>query len=251
MNNLPVATTDLTPKQDAFARYYVEHGSIADAYRSAYDVQPGTTSQTIRGNGHRILNHPRVAAFVRALRAELTASTLMSTNELISDLEAMANADVNELMTLTVVNCRHCRGVGHAYQWVDATEWAMAAAAAHDSRTPLPSDAGGYGFKSTLEPLDDCPHCAGAGVNVVRLANTADVTPGARKLYRGIELYPDGSVKKILLNDPLAARIELHRVRGLHIDRSVNLNVSASMPAVASDAAALLEAYNLSRVVNP
>ena len=46
--------------------------------------------------------------------------------------------------------------------------------------------------------------------------------PGARRLLRGIELFPDGSVKRLLLHDQTALRIELHKLRGLHVDRSVS-----------------------------
>lgn len=233
------AVPDLTVKQDAFARHYVEFGSVADAYRSAYDVAPTTTSQTARTNGHRVLNHPKVQARVRALRAELAATSLMSTNELIADLESMATADVNELMCVTVVGCRWCWGEGHGYQWRNEAELQAAvehhiASLATPKPEPMPDARGLFGYRPDRDPNPECPRCDGVGVNVVRLTNTADVSPGARKLYRGVELYPDGTVKKILLNDPLAARMELHRVRGMHVDRSINLNANVTVPPLAS-----------------
>ena len=167
----------------------------------------------------------------------------MSTSQLIADLEAMALADVNEIMTVCVVNCRHCWGKGGAYQWRDAAELCQALDAAMRSKgaIPIPSPAGVFGFNGAREPNPDCSRCDGVGVNVVRLADTANVSPGARKLYRGVELYESGQVKRVLLNDPLAARMELHRVRGLHIDRSLNLNANVDLkPATRDEAMALL-----------
>lgn len=63
--------------------------------------------------------------------------------------------------------------------------------------------------------------------------STADVSPGARRLIRGVELFPDGSVKRLLLHDQTALRVELHKLRGLHVERveSKNLNVSITASA--------------------
>lgn len=248
----PALVTDLTGKQEAFAQLYVDSGNAAEAYRFAYDVADSTAAATVRNNGYKTLAHPKVQARIRALRAELCARSLMSKEELIADLEAMANADINELMALTVVGCRHCHGEAHGYQWRDEAELARAvdaymAALGTPKPLPLPDMAGGFGYKPDRAPNPDCPRCDGAGVTVVRLSNTADVSPGARKLYRGIELYQDGTVRKVLLNDPLAARIELHRVKGMHIDRSINLNATISVPALkdvsTDEALAILESF--------
>ena len=248
----PVLVTDLTQKQEMFAQLYIESGNAPEAYRLAYDVADSTSAATVRSNGYKILAHPKVQARVRAVRAELCARSLMSKEELIADLEAMANADINELMAVTVVNCRHCFGVGHNYQWRDEAELARAvdaymAALGTPKPLPTPNMDGGFGFRPDRAANPDCPRCDGIGVTVVRLSNTADVSPGARKLYRGIELYQDGTVRKVLLNDPLAARIELHRVKGMHIDRSINLNATISVPALkdvsTDEALAILESF--------
>lgn len=229
-----VADSALSPKQEAFAQHYVEFGSLLDAYRSAYSVST-TNPHTARNNGYKVLNHPRVAARIRELRGALCERSLMSTGELIADLEAMVTADVNELMSIDYANCRRCHGTAHSYQWRDEAEHTVALAQYLDSQgsprpLPEPDNSGGYGFDPHRAPHPDCPHCEGQGVQRVRIANTADVSPGARKLYRGVELYESGQVKRILLNDPMSARIELHRLRGMHVDRSVSVNVNANIP---------------------
>jgi len=57
----PLTVSRLTPKQEAFCQHYIRYGSVADAYRSAYDAATAR-SQTARRNGHKLLTHPRVAA---------------------------------------------------------------------------------------------------------------------------------------------------------------------------------------------
>jgi hypothetical protein len=69
----------------------------------------------------------------------------------------------------------------------------------------------------------------------VKFTSTADASPGARRLLRGIELFPDGRVKRLLLHDQVALRIELHRLRGLHVDRSISLNLNADLKPLKRD----------------
>jgi hypothetical protein len=111
----------------------------------------------------------------------------------------MATADVNELVRLDVGSCEQCWGED-----------------ADRSRDPNP----------------DCAGCHGAGKPRVKFASTADVSPGARRLLRGVELFPDGKIKRLLFHDQTALRIELHRLRGLHIERSINVNATVNVPAL-------------------
>jgi phage terminase small subunit len=222
---------DLTPRQENFARLYAETGVALGAYTTAYDCE-GSSRATARVNAFRLLRNPRIAARVRALQEAAAERSLRSTAGLIHDLEAMVECDPNELMRVDVGPCRRCYGVGGLYQWRDLTEYLDAMTQALDAKAALPSDAGGYGYRMDAEPNPACNHCGGSGVPRVAFSNTADVSPGARKLLKGIELFPDGTVKRVLLHDQSALRIELHRLRGLHIERSVSLNATVNVPAL-------------------
>src|SRR5688572_9993360 len=136
---------DLTSKQELFARAYAQGCSVAEAYRFAYDVGDDTAPATIRNNGYKVLNHPRVATRVRELLEAAGARTVQSTGYLIRELEEMVAADLNELMQLVVGACRHCYGDGHKYQWRNEDEYTDACVKALDARESPPSDAGGYG----------------------------------------------------------------------------------------------------------
>lgn len=229
----------LTVRQERFAQLFIETGVAIEAYAAAYCCD-GSSRNTIRVNAFRLLRQPKIAARVRELQDAIAGRSLRSTAGLVRDLEAMVEADPNELVRLDVGACRRCWGDGGGYQWRDAAELAAATGryeAALESSKPLPAPAdasGGFGYRAERESNPECDHCGGAGRPRVKFASTADVSPGARRLLRGIELFPDGAVKRLLLHDQMAARIELHRLRGLHIDRSITLNATVSVPALST-----------------
>jgi phage terminase small subunit len=220
--HVPAASAKLTGRQENFARIYAETGVPLDAYATAYDCE-GSSRATVRVNAFRLLRNPRVATRIRELQDAAAERSLRSTAALIHDLEAIVDTDPNELVRLDVGPCRHCHGVGGQYQWRDLAEYLDAMTQAVDEDKPMPSDAGGYGYRMDAQANPECNECGGAGKPHVVFNSTADVSPGARKLLRGIELFPDGTVKRVLLHDQMAARIELHRLRGLHVDRSVSV----------------------------
>lgn len=224
-------TSGLTGRQENFARAFSECGVALDAYKAAYESD-GSSRATARVNAYRMLKNPKVAARVRELQDTAAQRSGRSAAALIAELEEMVSADLNELIQLVVGACRHCWGEHGAYEWRDDAEYARACDEALAGGQPLPSMAGGFGYQFERDPNAECGHCDGAGIQRVRLTNTADLSPGVRRLFRGIELFPDGSIKRVLLHDQMQARIELHRLRGLHIERSVSVTAHVPIPAL-------------------
>jgi phage terminase small subunit len=220
----------LTPRQEAFALAYATTGIAIESYLTAYNAE-GSSRATLRVNAHRLLHSPRVASRIRELQDAAGARALRSTQALVADLEEAVDADPNELLTVWVGSCRYCHGEGHRYQWVDAAEYCNALDAAERAHAVVPDFEGGVGYDFHREPAPDCPSCSGVGINKVRLHTSGEVSPGARRLLRGVELHPDGSLKRLHLHDQMAMRTELHKLRGLHVDRSLNVNVNANVPA--------------------
>ena len=54
-------------------------------------------------------------------------------------------------------------------------------------------------------------------------------------MFKGLEFFPDGGIKRVLLHDAAQLRIELHKLKGLHVDRSVNLNLNAEIKPLRDD----------------
>jgi phage terminase small subunit len=220
----------LTPRQSTFADLYAATGAIVDSYKAAYGCE-GSSLATVRVNASRLLSHPKVAARIRELQEAAGALTLRSTQDLVADLEAVAYADIGELMAVWNGCCRRCWGTGGAYQWASGDAYALAAEAAVAKGEPVPGCEGGFGFDAGREPNPDCEHCNGLGVARVRYNSTALASPAARRLVRGIETWPDGTLKRLHVADQTAMRAELHKLRGLHVDRSLSLNLHATIPA--------------------
>lgn len=221
----------LTPRQERFAVAVASGLPDVEAYESAYNAT-GSSRGTLRVNAHRTRNHPRVAARIRALIDAAGARSLRDTQGLIADLEEAVEADPNELLTVWVGACRYCHGHEHRYQFIDGAEMCTAIEDAARMGKPVPDIEGGVGYDFHREPIATCPSCNGVGINKVRLQSSGEVSPGARRLLRGVELHPDGSLKRLHLHDQMAMRTELHKLRGLHVDRSLNLNVNANVPAL-------------------
>ncbi|MGH8132882.1 MAG: terminase small subunit [Steroidobacteraceae bacterium] len=193
----PAKPAELSARQERFCELYAAGQAATDAYEAAYC---SSSRMVARTNAIRLLRNPKVTQRVAELQNAAASLSMRSTAVLIRELEEMCTAEVAELMRLDVHACRRCWGKGQN----------------HREREPNP----------------ECRSCDGAGLARVKFASTADVSPGARRLLRGIELFPDGSVKRVLLHDQAQLRIELHRLRGLHVDRSLTVNVNANVPAL-------------------
>lgn len=209
-SGLPV----LTPSQEAFAVHFATFGVAEDAYRHAYSTTT-TRRASVQHAAWQTLHNPKVAARITALRNAAAANELATRESLIADLEAMVNVDTNELMQLRVVPCPAC--------WPTPDAWLAAAAAALDAgKEATPED----------EPNPHCKVCVGAGRNVGQLTSTADLSLPARRMFKGLEFFPDGGIKRVLLHDAAQLRIELHKLKGMHVDRSVVAHVAVKpLPA--------------------
>ncbi len=80
------ATQELTLKEYAFVRTYVELGNAAEAYRQAYDHHG--TDATARRAAHDVLHRPRVTAQVAQLQAEHQDRHCVTLDRLTEELEA-------------------------------------------------------------------------------------------------------------------------------------------------------------------
>jgi phage terminase small subunit len=79
----------LTPKQEQFARLYVELGSASEAYRRAYDVKDGKASW-IASEASKTLHDPNVAQRVEAIRERLEEEAIWSRLDSLKVLASIA-----------------------------------------------------------------------------------------------------------------------------------------------------------------
>ena len=89
--------SDLTAKQEAFCRAYIETGNASEAYRRSYDVGADTKPETVWQEASRMMADPKVGARVQELLADARQLALVSVGSLTDELEkarakAMAEA---------------------------------------------------------------------------------------------------------------------------------------------------------------
>lgn len=222
-----VPPTTLPLEVEQFIQEYVICGNPGRAYRTVFGE---SRSKHPSRAGRDLLSRPEVRARLRVHQDAVATMSVKSTGALIRELEEIIEADVSELVYIRVGACRYCHGVGGFYQWRDMAEYEKAVNQAIEMRKASPECTGGFGYRFDTAPNDECVHCEGAGLPRVMMADIDTISPGARRLYKGLECNSDGSIKKVLLHDQLAARVELHRIRGLHVERSLNLNLNGNLP---------------------
>lgn len=95
-----VADTKLTPKQEAFARAYVETGNASESYRRAYNVQT-MAPENIDIEACRLLKHPKVSPRVTQLQAELAARHEVTVDKIVRELALIGFANMMDYIGTT------------------------------------------------------------------------------------------------------------------------------------------------------
>ena len=227
----------LTARQQLFCELVARPDcrGLTDAYaRAGYSTagKPATTNS--RASQLRAL--PHVAARIDEIQAQATRAAAVDVAFVLREWAEIATADPSELIRPRRLNCRHCHGEGHAYRWRDEDEWAEAAALAVEAEREPPSDAGGYGFRSTDAPHPDCPRCDGDGHLDVYVADIKGMRGNVRKLYAGVKTTRGGIEVKMRDQDAALQSIakylgmlkERHEVGGMDgkpIDAKLTLDM--------------------------
>jgi len=187
----------------------------------------GYAERTAGRTAHEVLKRPEIQDEIQRRLAKHRKALQYGPEEAMADLAEMARADVNEIMRSVTTACRRCHGVNHEYQWRSQLEfdvahekWIMAeleAVQAGRKYLPVePSMRGGVGFSDDLLPNPACPACGGAGETRTVFADTTKLSPGAKKLFAGIKLTPNGP--QPMIHDQLKVRELIGKHLGLFKD---------------------------------
>lgn len=85
----------MTPKQEAFARAYVETGNASEAYRRSYDAE-NMKDQVITQKAYELLQHGDVTVMVRQLKANVQkrhAITVDTITEMLKEDRELARTN--------------------------------------------------------------------------------------------------------------------------------------------------------------
>ncbi len=76
----------MTPKQEHFARLYVETGNASEAYRQAYNAG-NMKPETVTNEAYKLLQSPDISAMVDDLKAEARQRHRVTVDDLLHELE--------------------------------------------------------------------------------------------------------------------------------------------------------------------
>lgn len=195
----------LTPKQEKFARLVHEFGKPMEAYRAVYNVE-NMIDGSISAAAQELLRNPLVIEFMEELSESAARVASLSVAWVLDQYMKIATADVRELVESRRICCRHCHGIGHAYQWTDGNEWAEAVAEAMDwnannddqpakqrqKARPIPDSLGGFGYWRSTAPHHECPKCHGEGNIDVFFHDTRKLSASGKLLYAGVKQTANG-----------------------------------------------------------
>lgn len=103
----------LTPKQEAFSQAIADGMTQADAYRTAFNVRPGTKPESIHDSASKVMAHPEVAQRVAELKEKLEKKSLwsreMSIKALVKSYQLAEKGENPQAMTGAIkeINAMH------------------------------------------------------------------------------------------------------------------------------------------------
>ena len=216
----------LTAKQQRFVEEY-----LVDLNATQAAIRAGYSEETAGSIGHENLMKPEIAAAIVAAQAERSNRTAITADKVLQHWWAIATADAQALSELRRVNCRHCWGEGHAYQWTE-NEYEAQCTAAAQAEQAEPELIGGKGFDKTRPPHPDCPECMGEGHEVEFFHDTRKLQGGARLLYAGVKRTKEGLEVKTRDQDKAMENVARHL--GMYVDKLQD-EVKHSFSEIADD----------------
>lgn len=243
----PVESADkpLNDRQSRFIDEYLIDFNATAAYKRAGYSATGNAAEV---GAHQLLRNPKVAAEVAKRQAQTAQKLGITREEALQEAWDIVKADPRELVEHIVMCCRHCHGIGFAYQWVDDDEHQAACEQAvrdHEAKLDkrksgepepvlkLPSDIGGYGFDPRRSPHDDCPKCQGHGQGKTVIKDTRFLSQGARALFAGIKETKEGF--EVKMHPKLDALEKVFKHLGMYdADKPPAANVSVHVGTAAN-----------------
>ena len=217
----------LTPKDEVFKDEYLKHLNPRMAALAA-----GYPDSIARSRAYVWVSNPNAKPVlykaIKAAMEERSIRTQITQDKVLERWWQIATADPNELMQLRRLNCRHCYGIDHHFQWKDEAEYeqALQAVIAEEKamqvdmpeyRATYPTDEGGYGFIPVNSPNEECPHCFGEGKLDIYFSDTTQLSPQGQALFAGIKQTKEGL--EVKTHDQLAALGQVARHLGMFNDK--------------------------------
>lgn len=176
---------------------------VARAYSKAYDC----TEDTGRSHAWKLYRTPEVQALIKEYDQVTQQRNFLSTDHITRQLNEILDADPRELSEYIRGACRYCHGHMHRYQYTAGEleraveQYKRDNAAQVAKKVPgVVADPmalffdykGGVGYNPHLDPHPGCTECFGMGEGFEFFKDTRKLSPGAAKLFAGVERTNNG-----------------------------------------------------------
>lgn len=205
---------DLFMLSDKHWKFTIEYCVDFNATMAA--IRAGYSEDTAGQIGHELLKRPDICAAVEERKATIALTAQLNPQWILERWMEIARGDPADLSRAERVNCRHCHGYDHAYQWTEH-EYRKSLDDAILAGKAAPECPGGLDFHPLQKPHPDCRECGGQGVERVYIADVREVTGHGRKLFAGIKMTSNGP--EIKLRDQDAALKNLASYLGMSLER--------------------------------
>lgn len=160
-------------------------------------VYGGDNEKRCHNSGMRLLQREDVAAEYARMQAAAIEAAPITSDEVVKEITLLARADPRGLFEVYRGACRYCHGQDHQYQrtpreFREAWGKHMRDNGRKDPLGLAFDHLGGVGFNQRHRPHDGCPECFGLGEVYEYLRDSRDWTPGAARLFSGLQRTKDG-----------------------------------------------------------
>lgn len=195
-------------------RFVEEYAKDRNGTQAA--VRAGYSRKSAHAQGCRLLSDADVQLLIAEQVEKISRDVEFEAADVLREWVLLATADPSKIAQIRRVNCRHCWGEGHAYQW-KPREYAEACDAAARAGDLPPLCEGGFGFEINREPNEACPECEGEGVEETFFADMRTLGPAERKLIASVKRTKDGI--EVKMRDQDAAVQAIAKYLGLLVEK--------------------------------
>lgn len=208
----------LTPLNERQKRFVEEY--LVDLNGAQAAIRAGYSAKTARHIAAENLAKPNIQAAIAEGRRKQQERTEISADRVLREAWNQVTADARELSALEYHACRYCHGIDGKYQWRTESEFEeeLTRVVLENSKResdnkrllPEPSDEGGFGYSTRLDPSPDCQHCDGYGVPRMVLGDTRRLSKEALSLYAGTKQTRYGIEVQVHSKDAAMERLFKH-----------------------------------------
>jgi hypothetical protein len=195
-------------------RFVEEYAKDRNGTQAA--IRAGYSQKTAGEQACVLLKNPKIQALVEEQVAKVGEIVAFEAADVLREWVLLATADPSKISHVRRVNCRHCWGAAHAYQW-KPREYAEACDEKMRRGDPVPDCSGGFDFVLNREPNEACPECEGEGVEETFFEDMRTLGPAERKLIAGVKRTKEGI--EVKLRDQDGAIQQIAKYLGLLVEK--------------------------------